>query len=60
MKEKVICPKCNSEDIRIEDDSFDYGAGHHGSGGTEITKYYVCNKCDYGLEEDEEIEGDLE
>jgi len=48
------CPKCESINIRIEDDSFDYGAGHHGSAGTEIIKYPVCNDCDYGASDGED------
>ncbi len=29
----------------IQDDSFDYGEGHHGPAGTEVIKYWVCTKC---------------
>ena len=51
MKPDKICPKCKKKMIFI-DDSFDYGAGHHGSEGTEIIKYWLCEFCDY--EDDEE------
>jgi len=37
----IACPKCKSENVRIEDDSFEHEFG------TEIIKYPVCNECDY-------------
>ena len=48
-----VCPKCDSE-MRLEDDSFDYGSGHHGCSGTEIIKYWICDECEH----DEDYEGD--
>ena len=51
MKNK-ICPKCEKE-MTFEDDSFDYGEGHHGPAGTQVIQYWFCENCDY----DEDYEG---
>ena len=48
-KKAPKCPKCGAQ-TTIQDDSFDYGAGHHGLGGTEIVMYAQCPKC--GWEEE--------
>jgi len=52
----MICPKCEDKDIEmvIQDDSFDYGAGHHGPGGTEVIVYWVCPECGH----DEDYDGE--
>ena len=50
----MICPKCKSTNTVINDDSFDYGAGHHGSGGVEIIKYPSCGDCGYGEQDGED------
>jgi transcriptional regulator NrdR family protein len=40
----MICPRCESTDVIIIDDSFDHDwAG----GGTQIVRYPECNKCGY-------------
>ena len=48
-KKAPKCPKCGTQ-TKVVDDSFDYGPGHHGSGGTEIIMYAECPKC--GWEEE--------
>jgi len=50
----MICPKCKSDNVRIEDQSFDHDWG----GGVEIIRFPVCNDCEYQdddwLEEEED------
>lgn len=55
---KPNCPKCNEKTF-IQDDSFDYGEGHHGSGGTQIIKTLVCSVCDW-YDEEGEYDGEYE
>jgi len=50
----MICPKCKSTSIQIIEESFDYGAGHHGSAGVEIIKYPACEDCGYGEQDGED------
>jgi hypothetical protein len=40
LKNKILCPVCKHEMI-FEDESFDHAFG------TEIRKYYYCERCDY-------------
>lgn len=44
------CPKCNSTDVYVEDSSFDHEFGK------EIIKFPVCNECEYGLGDNDDIE----
>jgi len=48
-KKAPKCPKCGAQTV-LQDDSFDFGAGHHGSGGTQTIIYPACPKC--GWEEE--------
>lgn len=50
----MICPECNSDNIVIQDDSFDYGASHCGPAGIQIVKYPVCQHCLYGKNDGED------
>ena len=52
----MICPKCESENVEIRDDSFDYGESHCGPAGTEVIKYPVCRDCGFGENDEDEWE----
>jgi len=41
----MICPKCKSNNVLIQDDSFDHEFG------VEIIKYPICQDC--GFDDDE-------
>jgi len=45
----MICPKCKSENVVFQDDSFSHEFG------TEVIKYYLCEDCENDWDcEDEE------
>ena len=48
------CPKCNSRDVYIEDDSFSHEFG------TEVVKYPVCNCCGFDDEDNKYEKEDWE
>jgi len=45
------CPKCESANVILQDDSFDHDWN---GGGTEIIKYYTCGDCGYGEKDGED------
>ena len=56
----MICPKCKSENVVIQDDSFDHDWN---GGGTEVIRYPVCRDCGYESNDwtmEDVMEGELE
>ncbi len=51
---EIKCPKCNSNDVTLEDDSFTHEFG------TEIIKYYLCNNCGFFDKDNKYAQADWE
>ena len=49
----MICPKCQSNNVHIEDDSFSYYIPFGSGTGVEVIRYPVCEDCGFYDEENE-------